>query len=78
MSFLRAVLALALALGLQVALGRVWPESHRWVDLLLVPVALSAASGTPRSGMLVGCASGLLYDTWMHVGTFGFTGFKGR
>jgi len=73
---LPAFLTLLLALGLQVALGRIWPEAHRYVDLLLVPVALCGTSGTQRSAMFVGCASGLLYDTWLQVGTFGISGFK--
>jgi len=75
-TLLRAVLGLLAALGLQVALGRIWPEAHRYVDLLLVPVALYGASGTQRSAMFVGCASGLLFDTWLQVGAFGISGFK--
>lgn len=76
MKLLRAVLALAGALALQVALGRMWPESHRWVDLLLVPVVWYGAAGSQRSGMLVGCAGGLLQDAWFDSGSFGLNGFK--
>jgi hypothetical protein len=71
-----ALLALLLSLGFQAALGRIWPEAHRLVDALLVPVALYGISGSPRSAMFVGCAAGLLQDTWFQVGTFGLNGFK--
>jgi hypothetical protein len=73
---LGGAVGLLVALGVQVALGRVWPEVHRYVDLLLIPVVLFGASGTQRSAMFIGCISGLLHDTWFQVGTFGVTGFR--
>jgi len=73
---LAAILGLVVALGLQVALGRIWPEVHGYANLLLVPVALCGASGTQRSAMVVGCISGLIHDTWFQVDTFGITGFR--
>lgn len=76
MKFLRAVLALVIALALQLALGRLWPEAHRWIDLMLVPVVWYGAAGSQRSGMLVGCAAGLLQDAWLDSGSFGLNGFK--
>lgn len=76
MNLLRAVILVVLALGFQVALVRVWPEAHRCVDALLVPVGLYGISGSQLSAMLVGCASGLLHDSWFQVGVFGLSGFK--
>jgi hypothetical protein len=76
MNPLVTVLALLIAMGLQVALGRIWPEIHGYVDLLLVPVALVGASGSQRSAMVTGCLAGLLHDTWFAVGAFGVTGFR--
>ena len=76
MSVLRAVAVLGLALVIQVGLGHVWAESHRFVDVLLVPVALYGVANSQRSAMLVGCASGLLTDAWFQVGALGVNGFK--
>ena len=76
MTLLRIVLGLAVALGLQAALGLVWPASHRFVDLMLVPVVWFGIVGSQRSGMLVGCAAGLLQDAWFQLGVFGLNGFK--
>lgn len=76
MTLLRAVLALGLALGLQATLGRIWPGAHRYLDAMVVPVALYATDGSQRSAIVIGCLAGLLHDTWFHVGTFGITGFK--
>jgi rod shape-determining protein MreD len=73
---LRIVIGLAVALGLQAALGLVWPASHRFVDLMLVPVVWFGIVGSQRSGMLVGCAAGLLQDAWFQLGVFGLNGFK--
>jgi len=76
LTLLRIVLGLAAALGLQAGLGLVWPESHRYVDLMLVPVVWFGIVGSQRSGMLVGCAAGLLQDAWFQLGVFGLNGFK--
>jgi len=74
--FLKAVLALGLALSTQAALGLLWPEVHRFVDLMLLPVVWYGIAGSQRSGMLVGCAAGLLQDAWFQFGVFGLNGFK--
>ena len=76
MNVLRVLAGLALALAGQAALGRVWPGVHRWIDLLLVPVAVCATGRSHRTAMLVGCASGLLTDAWFHVGSFGASAFR--
>ena len=76
MSALRALLVVACALVLQAALGRLFPGGHRWVDLLLVAVALYGVASTQRAAMLMGCVTGLLSDTWFHGGPFGLQGFK--
>ena len=76
MSLLRALLALAAALGLQVALGRIWPDVNRFVSLLLVLVAVYGVSGSQRSAMFVGCLAGLFHDVWLEAGAFGISGFK--
>jgi len=75
-SFLKAVLVLALALSAQAALGLLWPEAHRFVDLMLLPVVWYGIAGSQRTGMLVGCAAGLLQDAWFQFGVFGLNGFK--
>ena len=76
MSLLRVIVFLALALALQSALGLLWPDAHRFVDIMLVPVAWYGIAGSQRTGMLVGCAAGLLQDAWFHLGVFGLNGFK--
>lgn len=76
MSFLRALVVLASALVLQAGVGHLWPASHRFIDVLLVPVALYGLNGSQRSAMLMGCASGLLRDTWFQTGAFGLNGFN--
>ena len=76
MSLLRALLVLAAALVLQAGLGQLWPASHRFIDVLLVPVGLYGVRGTQRSAMLMGCAAGVLRDTWFQAGVFGINGFK--
>ena len=76
MKFLRTLLALALALSAQAALGLLWPQSHRFVDLMLLPVVWYGIAGSQRKGMLVGCAAGLLQDSWFQLGVFGLNGFK--
>jgi cell shape-determining protein MreD len=76
MSALRALVILAAALVLQAALGRLFPGIHRYVDVLLAPVAIYGAASSQRAAMGMGCASGLLSDTWFHGGPFGLHGFK--
>jgi hypothetical protein len=73
---LRVAAALTLALAFQVALGRIWPASHRYVDVMLVPVVWYGIAGSQRSAMLVGCAAGLLQGAWFGSATFGMNGFK--
>jgi hypothetical protein len=75
-NFVRAVAAVVLALAGQSALGRVWPEGHRFVDLMLAAVVWYGIAHTQRGAMLVGCAGGLLQDSWFQLGLFGAEGFK--
>lgn len=76
MRFLRLLLALAVALLLQAAIGRLWPGAHRYMDLMMVPVVWCGIAGSQRSAMFVGCAAGLLQDGWFQLGAFGLNGFK--
>jgi len=76
MNTLRALLALLAALGLQVALARIWPDTGRFASLLLVVVVTYGVSGSQRSAMFVGCLAGLLHDVWLQAGAFGISGFK--
>lgn len=76
MKLLRAVLALGLALAVQAGLGRLWPEAHRWIDVMMVPVVWYGIAGSQRSAMWIGCAAGLMQDGWLAVGAFGLNGFK--
>jgi cell shape-determining protein MreD len=75
-SALRALLVLAAALVLQAALGQLFPGVHRYVDVLLAPVAIYGVASSQRAAMGMGCAAGLLSDTWFHGGPFGLNGFK--
>lgn len=76
MTALLATVLLTLGLCLQAMLGKISPEAHRFVDALMVPVAVFGISGTRRAALGVGCAAGLLHDAWFEVGTFGANGFK--
>ena len=76
MKFLTVIAVLAIGLALQTGLGRVWPDASRYVDVMMVPVVWYAIAGSQRSGMLVGCASGLVQDAWFQAGAFGISGFK--
>jgi hypothetical protein len=76
LSLLKALLGLVAALGVQVAVAQVWPDTTRFTSLLLVLVALYGVSESQRSAMLVGCLAGLLHDAWLQAGAFGATGFK--
>ena len=76
MKFLTVIAVMAVCLGLQTGLGRVWSEAPRYVDVMMVPVVWYAIAGSQRSGMLVGCAAGLVQDAWFQAGTFGISGFK--
>ncbi len=76
MRVISAILAVALALALEAGLGRLWPSAGRWIDPMMLPVVWFATAGSQRSGMLVGCAAGLLEGAWFRVGAFGLDGFK--
>ena len=76
MTFVWGVLFLAASLALQAALGRWVPQTLRFLDLLLWPVAWYAVARSQRSAMLVGCAAGLLQDAWFQTGVFGIHGFS--
>jgi cell shape-determining protein MreD len=73
---LRAALALAVALGVQIVLGLWAPSLTRWVDVLTLPVAWYALAVSQRAGLLVGCAAGLLQDAWLQAELFGASGFS--
>jgi cell shape-determining protein MreD len=75
LSLLRFIVAVAVALMLQAGLGQIWPDAHRYVQFMLVPVVWYGVTGSQRSGMLAGCAAGLLHDAWFQIGSFGLTGF---
>ncbi len=76
MRLLAAILALALSLMAQAALGQWIPQAPRYVDVLLCPVAWYAIARSQRSAMLAGCAAGLLQDAWFQAGIFGVHGFS--
>jgi len=76
MKFLTVIAVLAVCLAIQTGLGRVWPDAPRYVDVMMVPVVWYAIAGSQRSGMLVGCATGLVQDAWFQAGAFGISGFK--
>lgn len=73
---LRAMLALAAALGVQIVLGLWAPGLTRWVDVLMFPVAWYALAVSQRAGLGVGCAAGLLQDAWLQSEMFGASGFS--
>jgi rod shape-determining protein MreD len=75
-SFARSLAALAVALGIEALIGRVYPAALGYVDVMLVLVAYIAIRGSQRSAMLAGCAGGLLHDAWFQIGVFGMSGFK--
>lgn len=76
MKILNFLIAVAAAVFLQAALGRLSGTFTRYVDLTLLPVVWYGIRGTQRSAMLVGCSVGLLHDAWFRIGVFGITGFK--
>ena len=76
MSNLRALLALAAALCLQVAANQLWAGSPSYLDFHMVPVAWFALAGQHNRAMWVGCLAGLSQDAWFHGGVFGLNGFK--
>jgi rod shape-determining protein MreD len=75
MTLLRAVLALALGLSVEIALGRFAPAARAYVDVMMVPVAWYGIARSQRAAMLAGCAAGLLQDAWFEAGVFGMNGF---
>ena len=76
MTLLRGFVVLLLVTSLQAALGRLWPSAHAYIDLTLLPVIWYGIRSGQRSGMVVGCAAGLLQDAWFQAGVFGLNGFK--
>lgn len=75
MTYLRAFLAIGLGLAIEVGLGRWTPVVRGYLDVMLLPVAWYGIARSARSGMLVGCAGGLLQDAWFETGLFGLNGF---
>ncbi len=75
MIVLWSALALAVALMVEIALGRVAPGVLRYVDLMSLPMAWYALTRSQRSAMFVGCAGGLLEDAWFQGGLYGVGGF---
>ena len=76
MNVLRAVGALTLALVVQAGLGKLWPDVHRYVDLMFLPVIWYGLRHSQAQAMWIGCAAGLMQDTWFQAGVFGLNGFK--
>lgn len=76
MKLLVVLAVLAVCLAIETGVGRVWPDAPRYVDVMMVPVVWYAIAGSQRSGMVVGCASGLVQDAWFQAGAFGISGFK--
>jgi rod shape-determining protein MreD len=67
---------IGICLALQAGLGRILPASVGYVDFLMLPVVRYAVRRSQRSGMVVGCASGLVQDAWFRAGVFGMSGFS--
>ena len=74
MSLARGALGIAIALLLELGLGRFAPGAARYVDILMLPLAAYALRTSQRSAMVVGCASGLLQDYWTEPRLFGLNG----
>jgi len=74
-TLLRAILALALGLAVEIALGRWAPSTRAYVDVMMAAVAWYGIARSQRSAMLMGCAAGLLQDAWFETGVFGINGF---
>lgn len=70
----RGAFGIALALLVQLGLGRFAPGATRYVDVLMLPLAAYALRTSQRSAMVVGCASGLLQDYWTEPRLFGLNG----
>ncbi len=75
MTLVRAILALALGLAVEIALGRWAPSAGAHVDVMMAAVAWYGIARSQRSAMLVGCAAGLLQDAWFETGVLGLNGF---
>jgi rod shape-determining protein MreD len=67
--------AVAAALGVQVALSRLLPAVSERLDLLLVVVVYYGVSGAQMTAMLIGASAGLLQDVWFGV-LLGRTGVR--
>ena len=76
MKALNFLLAVAVAIFFQAALGKLSGGFDRYVDLTLLPVVWYGLHGTQRSAMLVGCSVGLIHDAWFRIAVFGITGFE--
>lgn len=76
MTIVVALLVLGLTMGLDVAASRAFPDLHRFADPMMLPLTWYALRRSQRAGMLVGCAGGLLQDTWFGGGLFGAAGFS--
>lgn len=72
---LRAVLALAACLAVEIVMGLWAPGLRRYVDVMMLPPIGFALAVSQRSAMAVGCASGLLQDAWLQAELFGSSGF---
>jgi rod shape-determining protein MreD len=75
-SFLKAALGLILALAVQAGVGRLWPDSLRYIDLMYLPVIWYGIKRSQAQAMWVGCIAGLMADSWFQAGVFGLSGFK--
>lgn len=69
-----AALGIAIALIVDLGLGRFAPGATRFIDPMLLPLAAYALRRSQRSAMVVGCVSGLLQDYWTEPQLFGLNG----
>ena len=74
MIVLWAGLGIALALVIDLGLGRFVPEATRYVDVMSLPLIAYALRTSQRSSMVVGCVSGLVQDYWLEPRLFGIDG----
>lgn len=75
MSFVWGAVALAVALGAEIALGAWLPSAHRYIDVMMLPVIGYALRKSQRAAMVLGCLGGLMEDAWFQSGLFGSSGF---
>lgn len=74
MIVLWAALGIALALIVDLGLGRFFPELTRYADVMSIPLIAYALRTSQRSSMVVGCVSGLVQDYWLEPRLFGIDG----